>query len=184
MKYPINGYRRRTMTNVFISYSHQQADWVRRRLAPVLKAAGATLTLDVIDGEPGKSLTPQMNEWVDGADRIVAVMSEAYWKSAACQHEWTRALARDPDFSRGKTIIPLLREDCDLPDEIISANPLYLKLIYDRVEDQWQKLLEACGGSLERGLSNGSTLWRRWCCCWSGGSRSIWWLPARPSGKH
>ena len=148
MKYPINGYRRRTMTNIFISYSHQQADWVRQRLAPVLKAAGATLTLDVIDGEPGKSLTLQMNEWVDGADQIVAVMSKAYWASVFCQHEWTRALARDPDFSRGKTIIPLLREDCDLPDEIISANPLYLKLIHDRVEDQWQKLLDACGGSL------------------------------------
>jgi TIR domain len=136
------------MTNVFISYSHHQAIWVRQRLAPVLKAAGATLMLDVIDGEPGKSLTLQMNEWVGGADRIVAVMSEAYWKSAACQHEWMRALARDPDFSRGKTIIPVLREDCQLPDEITRANPLYLKMIHDRVEDQWRKLLEACGGSL------------------------------------
>jgi hypothetical protein len=151
-KHPINGYRRRTMTNVFISYSHQQADWVRRRLAPVLKAAGATLTLDVIDGEPGKSLTLQMNEWVDGADRIIAVMSEAYWKSAACQHEWMRALARDPDFCRGKTIIPVLREDCQLPDEITRANPLYLKMIDDRVEDQWRKLLEVCEGSLGTGV--------------------------------
>lgn len=136
------------MTNVFISYSHKQADWVRQRLAPVLRAAGATLILDVIDGEPGKSLTLQMNEWVDKADRIVAVMSEAYWKSAACQHEWMRALARDPGFSQGGRVIPILREECQLPDEINRAKPLYLKMIDDRVENQWRKLLEICEGSL------------------------------------
>jgi hypothetical protein len=142
---------------VFISYCHAQADWVRTRLAPVIRASGASVTLDVIDGVAGRSLAAQMKEWGDAAAHVVAVLSPDYLKSTACQLEWKQARRRDPGFLKGRELIPLLRETCaPMPPELTGvAGPLYLDLRRDgrekadaALEQAWAKLLAVWGGGL------------------------------------
>lgn len=142
---------------VFISYRHVQGEWVQNRLAPVVRASGAEVILDVIDGKPGWSLDVQMKKWGDEAAHVLAVLSPDYFQSAACGLEWRQALARDPGFLNGGVLIPLLREDVDpLPAELQgTAGPLYLDLRRDgrsradrTLEQEWVKLLDVWGGQL------------------------------------
>ncbi|NYZ15496.1 toll/interleukin-1 receptor domain-containing protein [Azospirillum sp. RWY-5-1] len=143
--------------NVFISYSHRQAEWVHRRLAPVIRASGAEVVLDVADGRAGLSLDVQMRRWGDAAAHVVAVLSPDYLRSDACRLEWERAQARDPGFLNGGTLIPVLRETCDpMPPALQgTAGPLYLDLRTDgrgkpdgAVERAWRALLAVWGGTL------------------------------------
>ncbi len=142
---------------VFISYRHSQAEWVRTRLAPVIRASGAPVILDVIDGQAGRSLDAQMTDWVDRAAHVVAVLSPDYFDSDACRLEWDRAMGRDPGFLNGGMLVPVLRETVDPMPAVLTGTgaPLYLDLRRDgqgradgALEMQWQKLLVVWGGTL------------------------------------
>ena len=131
-------------TKVFVSYCHAQADWVRNRLIPILRAGG---TEPLFDGsfEAGKAVVGQMDATQDQADRHLLVLSPEYLKSPMCLHEMKRAVALDPDFLRG-LVIPVKRVSVSLPDEIRIPNPLYVSLdeARERDSDLWQKVLTAC----------------------------------------
>lgn len=142
---------------VFISYSHRQAEWVHGRLAPVIRASGAEVILDVADGRAGLSLDVQMRRWGDAAAHVVAVLSPDYLNSSACRLEWKHALARDPGFLNGGILIPVLRETCTPMPPALRGTiaPLYLDLRTDgrgkpdgAVERAWRKLLAVWGGTL------------------------------------
>jgi hypothetical protein len=142
---------------VFISYSHTQADWVRDRLAPAVRASGAEVILDVVDGVPGWSLDVQMKKWADEAAHVLAVLSPEYFASTACKLEWARAMGHDPGFLQGGLLVPLLRKTVDpLPAELLgTTSPLYLDLRQDAqnkadatLEATWSKLLSVWCGDL------------------------------------
>ncbi len=63
---------------VFISYSHQQSEWVTDRLTPCLRSGGAEVLIDQDRFEAGKALVGQMDSTQDQADLNVLVFSPHY----------------------------------------------------------------------------------------------------------
>ena len=94
------------MGKVFVSYSWKQGGWVWDRLVPVLRAGGIEVLIDRERFKAGKDILGQMNKTQGQAGQHVLCLSAKYLVSTACQHEMRRAIASDPDFSKGK-IIPL-----------------------------------------------------------------------------
>lgn len=131
---------------VFISYSHQQGDWVWDRLVPVLKAGGAEVLIDRERFTAGRALVGQMDATQDTAEVHVLVFSPDYLASAACVHEMERAVACDPRFEKG-IVVPVKRVDVTLPASISNPNPLYVDLTGD-ASLPWARLLGACGANL------------------------------------
>ncbi len=136
-----------TLNKVFISYSHQQGQWVWDRLYPCLVAGGTEVLIDRKRFEAGLAVFDQMDRTQDQAEVNVLVLSTDYLASAACRHEMERALVRDPSFQYG-CVIPIVRTPCDLPEEIRRPNPLYVNFTEDRDPAQWDLLLRACGADL------------------------------------
>jgi hypothetical protein len=141
------------MTQVFVSYSHRQGDWVWDRLVPVLKAGGAEVLIDRERFRAGRSVVGQMDAVQGKASRHLLVLSDAYLASDYCRHELERALAADPDFSCG-AVIPVKREPCALPATLngpaplSGPDPLWLDLADDSRPEPWAKLLAACGADV------------------------------------
>lgn len=129
---------------VFISYSHKQGDWVCERLVPCLKAAGAEVLVDKERFRLGLAVVGQMDALQDQADKHLLVLSDDYFASDYCQHEFKRAIKKDPKFDQG-LVLPVLREACTLPKALAGWNPpLYANMQDDQVPATWQALLQAC----------------------------------------
>ena len=143
--------------SVFVSYRHLEEDWVWGRLVPCLKAGGAQLLIDREQFEAGKKIKQQMDDVQDRADVNVLVVSKEYAQSEYCRHEMSRAIELDQDPDKG-TVIPVVRDHCELPDSLRQRDCLNVDLSDDRkalpsrltadLEDPWDLLLEACGASL------------------------------------
>jgi hypothetical protein len=133
---------------VFISYSHEQGEWVWDDLVPCLKAGGAEVLIDRERFEAGKSVVGQMDKIQNKADISLLVFSPEYLKSKYCIHEMKRAVAKDPDFSKG-LIISVMYLTCTLPSNITKS--LYIDLRDKKkadYKDQWNLLLKACKADL------------------------------------
>lgn len=129
---------------IFISFSHQQIDWVKNRLVPCLTAGGAEIIIDYQHFTIGKAVVGQMDNWQDQADKHLLVLSPDYLKSDYCQHEMQRAIDKDPSFSHG-LVLPVLREACNLPNALSGWNPpIWADLTDDTAADCWQGLLKEC----------------------------------------
>lgn len=133
--------------SVFISYCHNQGDWVWNRLVPCLRAGGADIHIDRERFEAGKALVGQMDAVQDGAEMAVLVLSPNYLNSSYCAHEMERAIQRDPGFTRG-IVVPIKRVDCALPAAIKQPNPLHVDLRDDDESEHWGILLRSCGADL------------------------------------
>ena len=142
--------------HVFISYSHQQSDWVCQRLAPCLEAGGADVLIDKDRFQIGKAVVGQMDALQDSAERHLLVLSPEYLSSDYCLHEMQRAIKLDPKFDKG-LVLPVRRVDCALPKAFTGWNPpLYAKLIDDRQPEPWNALLRECGAN---GLGTDAPAW-------------------------
>jgi len=127
---------------VFVSCSHRQGPWVWDRLVPCLRAGGAEVVIDRERFVAGRAVVGQMDEHQDAAESCLLVLSPDYLGSDYCRHEMERAIARDPAFDDG-SVVPVMRHDCDLPDELRGPNPLYVDLRDDRQPAPWDLLLSA-----------------------------------------
>ncbi len=132
---------------VFVSYSHEQQDWVLDRLVPCLKAGHVDVLIDRDRFKAGLPVVGQMDALQDQADVNLLIFSPAYLASPFCTHEMQRAIDRDPTFTRG-TVIPVRRVDCGLPAAITAPNPLWVDLRNERNTAAWQQLLDACRAEL------------------------------------
>lgn len=82
--------------NVFISYRHSDAGWVRDTLYPVLSAGGARVTVDYKDFDAGLALRQQISARQAAADVHLLVFTPDYFTSDYCLDEMRRAAATDP----------------------------------------------------------------------------------------
>jgi hypothetical protein len=133
--------------SVFISYCHNQGDWVWDRLVPCLRSGGADVHIDRERFEVGKAVVGQMDAVQDRTAIAVLVLSPDYLNSPYCVHEMERAIRRDPKFARG-IVVPAKRVRCALPAKIKGPNPLYVNLQNDSKADQWGLLLQSCEADL------------------------------------
>jgi hypothetical protein len=132
---------------VFVSYSHQDSDWVRNDLAPVLEAGGAEVLIDYKLFKAGRTVLGQMDGTQDQADRHVLCLSAAYARSDMCLHEFRRAVATDPGFQNG-CVLPLRLDDTPLPPEIAAPDPIWLDFRDRGQVEPWRLLLDGCGADL------------------------------------
>lgn len=132
---------------VFISYSHQQGDWVLNRLLPCLRYGGAEVLIDKERFKAGRPVIGQMDAMQDKADIYLLVFSLEYLASPYCQHEMNRTVDKDPLFQR-RIVIPVLREACNMPLKITQHNPIFVDLHDDNNFQQWDQLLQLCKADL------------------------------------
>ncbi len=134
---------------VFISYNHNQVEWVKNRLVPSLEAGGADVLVDYREFAAGRTLIGQMDSTQDKADVHILALTNEYLTSGPCQHEMERAIKLDPDFQKG-IVLPVKRSNCQLPDSMCGPNmPLYVNLQNDKVAvADWDKLMDACDANL------------------------------------
>ncbi len=130
---------------VFISYRHQQSEWVRTTLYPVLSACGADVVIDYREFAAGLAVRQQMRAAQDKADIHLLLFTPDYFTSDYCVEEMQRAFALDPDFSKG-LVLPVMLEHCNLPPEIQQHQSLYVDLTGNRQQDAeaWKLLMERC----------------------------------------
>ncbi|MBI5385220.1 MAG: toll/interleukin-1 receptor domain-containing protein [Verrucomicrobia bacterium] len=139
------------MKKAFVSYRHTQGAWVWSRLKPCLEAGGVEVLIDGERFQAGKGVVGQMDAIQDQADVHVLVLTKDYLDSPYCRHEMDRALALDPDFTRGLVVPVRLDNHHPWPRKLTHPAPLYVELSNDADAHQWKKLLEACGASLGTG---------------------------------
>lgn len=126
----------------FVSHAEQDQQWAEW-IAWHLKDAGYTVILGAWDWVVGDNIVRRQNDALTAADRVVAVMTSAYFESnRSTQDDWSAALAAGPDGVA--RLIPVKIEDCTLPAVLKSR--LRVELIGLTEEEARRRLLEAASG--------------------------------------
>jgi len=125
--------------DVFISYSHIDSAWVHGKLLPRLEAAGLRVCIDDRDFRLGAPSVTEMERAVRASRQTLLVLTPAYLGS-----DWTAfenlMLQTDDPLNRRLTLIPLLKETCDIPARL----GIFTYADFTKGED-WQRLLAALG---------------------------------------
>jgi tetratricopeptide (TPR) repeat protein len=108
----------------FVSYTGADQAWAEW-IADQLETAGHPVVLQAWDFRPGENFVLRMNQALEQAGRVLAVLSPAYFGSAYATDEWTAALVRDP--AGRDRLLPVRIEPCALPPLI--SNRVYVDLV-------------------------------------------------------
>ena len=100
--------------DVFISYSHRDADWVRTRLLPRLESANLRVCIDFRDFKIGKPALDNMADAATRSRKTIFVMTPNWTVSEFSQFEALVTQTLDPIGRKGR-LLPLMLKDCDLP---------------------------------------------------------------------
>jgi hypothetical protein len=98
---------------IFISYSHQDSEFVDR-LALQLVKARALVWLDRWELNVGDSLVRRVEEAVAGASALIVVLSNASVASEWCRKELSAGLVRELEEKR-VVVMPVRLDDCTFP---------------------------------------------------------------------
>ena len=99
-------------SDFFVSYTKSDLRWAEW-VAWELERTGKTTVLQAWDFNPGENFVRRMSEALDQAARTIAILSEAYFKSAYSRDEWTAAFVHDGD-GQGR-LLPIRVELCEVP---------------------------------------------------------------------
>src|ERR1044071_2136676 len=100
--------------DVFISYSHADAGWVKTWLLPRLEKAGLRVCIDYRDFKLGVPALDNMTDAAVRSRRTLFVMTPNWTVSEFGQFEALVTQTIDPIGRKGR-LIPLMLKDCDLP---------------------------------------------------------------------
>lgn len=103
--------------DVFISYSHHDADWVRSWLLPRLESAGLRVCIDFRDFNVGASSIVNMENAVKNSRKTILVMTPNWTQSEWTDFESLLTQTRDPS-GRKRRLVPIMLKACDLPDRL------------------------------------------------------------------
>lgn len=107
--------------DVFISYRHQNTDWVRKALVPSLKGAGIKIFIDYQDFRLGAALVTEMARGVEQSRYTLAVLTPAYLESNFTELE--NILAEHLGLEKSqRRLLAIMREEC-IPRLGIRARP-------------------------------------------------------------
>src|SRR6476660_1141400 len=127
--------------DVFISYSHRDQEWVTTDLLSKLEQKGLQVCIDYRDFEAGAPSVNEMRRAVTTSRKTLLVLTKNYLESAWTDFEVLMISTMDP-ANRQRRLIPLRKEECQLPDQIgyltyvDFANPVDWEI-------EWRKLLTA-----------------------------------------
>jgi hypothetical protein len=135
-----------TPHDVFISYSHADARWVREWLQPRLEAAGLRTCIDWRDFDVGVPSLINMERAVDHSRHTLLVLTPAWVASEWTAFEQLLTQTADP-AARQRRLLPLLLQPCQPPRHIAMLS--YADLTR---EDTWatelQRVIAAVRGEL------------------------------------
>jgi hypothetical protein len=123
----LDGIRSRTASykyDVFISYSHEDRDWVHTWLVPTLDAAGIRVCVDVRDFEPGASSIAEIERAAAQSRKTLLVLTPEYFASGTAEFEQILIQTSDP-AARNRRIIPLVLKPCALPQRLAMLSCLH-----------------------------------------------------------
>jgi len=144
---------------VFISYSHENKDFVDR-LAAQLVVKKASVWVDRWELKVGDSLLQNVEKAITESSALLVVLSKASVESEWCKKELTAGLTRELEEKR-VLVLPVLLEDCSIP--LFLRDKMYadfrkdydegLKAVLDGiapVTNADQGRLESATGTLDR----------------------------------
>jgi hypothetical protein len=131
-----------THYDVFVSYSHNDSDWVRGYLIPILSSWGLNVAIDNQVFIPGKTLDTHIAETITGSKQVVFVLTENFMASKWCLLEVEKTLERGQD----STIPLVLHGPKNVPPGLMNVTWADLT---DRQHDEneWRKLCASLSGS-------------------------------------
>lgn len=98
---------------VFISYSHEDEDFVNKLAAHLVKAK-ANVWVDQWELHVGDSLIAKIEAAIQQASVLIVVLSKTSVTSKWCKKELNAGLIRELEEKR-VVVLPLLLEDCEVP---------------------------------------------------------------------
>jgi len=98
---------------IFISYSHQDKDFVDV-LAAMLVKYKARVWLDRWELQVGDSIINRIQEAIQESDSLIVVISKASMESPWCKKELSAGFLRELEEKK-VLVLPVLIEECDMP---------------------------------------------------------------------
>jgi hypothetical protein len=123
--------------NFFVSYANEDRRWAEW-IAWELEAANYTTIIQAWDFRPGENFIIRMEEALEQADRIIAIVSPAYLRSTYGRDERAAALLHSGDY--GQKLVPIQVERCNPPT--LLATHIYIDLIDLDLETARSRLIE------------------------------------------
>jgi TIR domain len=138
--------------DVFISYSHADAAWVRDELLPSLERAQLRVIIDT-EFAIGRKIDDNIADAINNSCRTLVVLTPAWVDSDWTAFELALAGLRDP-ASRDSSIVPILLADCEVPPRLRLLTYGDFRIPADRPHNM-KRLLKALGG---RDTANGAVV--------------------------
>lgn len=98
---------------IFISYSHQDKDFVDVLAAMLIKFK-ARVWLDRWELQVGDSIVNRIQEAIQESDALIVVISKASMQSEWCKKELSAGFLRELEEKK-VLVLPVLIEECDMP---------------------------------------------------------------------
>jgi len=103
--------------DAFISYSHHNSAWVRNTLLPHLEHEGLRVCIDFRDFELGAPSLVNMENAVERSCKTLLVLTPNWVTGEWTEFEALLIQTKDP-AGRGRRILPLMVQACDLPPRL------------------------------------------------------------------
>ncbi len=134
--------------DVFISYSHKDEDWVRKKLLPTLEKQGVKVCIDFRDFTAGKAAVLNMQDASTRSRHTLLVMTPNWLASEWTLYESLLSRTDDPAGFQRRTI-PLMVKPC--------TPPPFLSLLTwvdfsdpKREKEAWQSLFRALDKKVDK----------------------------------
>jgi len=129
--------------DVFISYSHQDKEWVRMELLPRIEAENLHVCIDYKDFKVGAPIVTEIELAILTSRKVLLIITPAYLESNWANFEKLMLQVLDP-ANREQRLIPVLKSKCNVPLHI-----KYLTMVNftesDDTDFVWTQLLTALG---------------------------------------
>jgi TIR domain len=127
----------------FVSYTSADRAWAEW-IAWQLEAEGYTVVVQAWDFAAGRDWAHEMRQATATAERVVAVLSAAYMRSAHGEAEWRAFYAKDPSGERG-LLLPVRVDKVDPPG--LLKTRIYVDLVDQDAASAKAALLAAARGA-------------------------------------
>src|SRR4029453_18563184 len=129
--------------DVFISYSHLDAAWVRGELLPALEAGQLRVIIDS-EFDIGRTIDSNISGAIANSRFTLVVLTPHWVASAWSSFELVLAATLDPAASKGK-LVPILVSPCDIPPRLSVVTYGDFTIPANRPHEM-KRLLKALGG--------------------------------------
>ena len=120
----------------FFSYSRVDSDFAKK-LATDLRNAGADIWLDQLDIVPGSAWDVAIQNALNGAGGVLAIISDTSIQSKNVMDEVSYAISQE------KRIIPLILENCPVPFRLARLQHVDFTKDYDSALEYLLKAIKA-----------------------------------------